>query len=62
MVGRRNRRKVRTKKTVVVTAGEREERTGEEGRSAHQFCGGGDPPELKWAMIVTGGQNMREGR
>lgn len=43
----------------MVTAGEREVRSGEAGRSAHQFCGGADPPETKWAIIASGGQDMR---
>ena len=62
MVGRRDRRNVRLKRTEAMTAGESEARRGEEGRSAHQFCGGGDPPEPKWPMIVTGGQNIRGGK
>ena len=56
MVGRTNIKKVGLKKTEAMTAGEREARRGEEGRSAHQFCGGVDPPEPKRPIIVTGGQ------
>ena len=40
-------RKAGLKRMGVVIAGEREVRSGEEGRSAHQFCGGTDPPEAK---------------
>ena len=47
------------KSTEVVTAGEREARSGEAGRSAHQFCGGADPPEAKWAIIAVVGRDER---
>ena len=58
-VSRRGTRKAGLKSTEMVTAGERKARSLEAGTSAHQFCGGSDPPEAKWAIIASGGPDMR---
>ena len=58
-MSRIGRRKAGLRRTEVVTAGEREVRR----RSAHQFCGGADPPGANWAIIVVVGKiwEVREG-